>query len=51
MSRGKMKFVTRLVLGTKSIRGVALLIIPELLKNKLTLTIADKDEIMRRNSY
>ncbi len=51
MSRGKMKFVTRLVLGTKSIRGVALLIIPELLKNKLSLTIADKDEIMRRNSY
>ena len=51
MSKTKMKLVTRLVLGTKSIRGVALLIIPELLKNKFSLTNADKEELIRRNGY
>ncbi len=48
MSRSKMRFATRFILGTKMIRGVALLVIPEILNRKLSLTIADKEELALR---
>jgi len=42
MSRSRLKFVTRLILGTRAIRSIAFLVIPEILNRRFSLAIADK---------
>jgi hypothetical protein len=42
MSRSKLRFATRLVLGVRSLRRIAFLVIPEIMNRKYSLTLADK---------
>lgn len=42
MSRSRLKFRTRLILGTRAIRSIVFLIIPEILNRRFSLAIADK---------
>ena len=42
MSRSRLKFVTRLILGTRAIRSITFLVIPEFLNRRFSLAISDK---------
>jgi hypothetical protein len=50
MSRSRLKFRTRLILGTRAIRSVAFLVIPEILNRKFSLAISDKASLTPRKS-
>ena len=45
MSRSRLKFTTRFVLGIRVIRSVAFLLIPEVLNRRYSLTLSDKAEL------
>lgn len=48
MSRSKLRPITRIILGTRVLRGVAILLIPEILNKRFSLAVADKEEIATR---
>ncbi len=50
LSKPRLRFITRFFLGTKMIRGISLLVIPEALNRRFSLAISDKDELIRRRA-
>ena len=48
MSRSKLRTITRLILGTRVLRGLAILLIPEVLNKRFSLAVDDKAEIATR---
>ena len=48
MSRSRLKFRTKLILGTRAIRSIAFLIIPEILNRRFSLAITDKANLTAR---
>ena len=49
MSRSKLRLITKVFLGTRMIRGIALLLIPEVLNRRFSLAIADKAELTSKS--
>lgn len=50
LSRSRLKFVTRLILNTRSIRSIAFIVIPEILNLRFSLAVTDKASLIPKIS-